>query len=71
MIFLCMISYVDYERFSGHGDMALLKEVSRGNEAAFAVLLDRYMEVVSRNAFRIMCDREDSEAVTRKVFISL
>lgn len=71
MIFLCMIFYVDYERFSGHGDMALLKEVSRGNEAAFAVLLDRYVEVVSRNAFRIMCDREDSEAVTRKVFISL
>ncbi len=66
-----MVSYEEYVRFSGHGDMALLKEISRGNEVAYAVLLDRYVELVSRNSFRIMCDREDSEAVVRKVFISL
>lgn len=66
-----MIPYEEYTRLSQHGDMALLKEISRGNETAFSILLDRYVELVSRNTFRIMCDRDDSEAVTRRVFASL
>ena len=52
-------------------DMALLKDVARGREDAFMVLLDRYLDVVSVTSFRILCDREDSEAVTVKVFVSL
>lgn len=51
--------------------MALLRETSYGNDEAFMVLLDRYLELVSRTSFRILCDREDSEAVTVKVFVSL
>lgn len=58
----------DLERL---GDITLMKDVARGNMEAFTVLVDRYLDVVSRTAFRIMCDREDSEAVTVKVFESL
>lgn len=53
------------------GDMALMRETSYGNDEAFMVLLDRYLELVSRTSFRILCDREDSESVTVKVFVSL
>lgn len=54
-----------------YSDITLMKEVARGNKEAFLVLVDRYVDSVSRTAFSIMCDREDSEAVTVKVFINL
>lgn len=56
---------------AGRGDMSLMKAVARGSQEAFMALLDRYVELVSRTSFRILCDREDSEAVTVKVFTSL
>lgn len=52
-------------------DMPLLKEMRRGSERALKTLMDRYMPLVSRTSFRILCDRSDSEAVTEKVFIRL
>lgn len=52
-------------------DMSLLKDVARGREDAFMVLMERYIDLVSVTSFRILCDREDSEAVTVKVFASL
>lgn len=52
-------------------DMPLLKETHRGSEKAFHTLMDKYMPLVSRTTFRILCDRSDSEAVTEKVFIQL
>lgn len=50
-------------------DMALLRDIFQGSNVAFDELLDRYVPLVSRNTFRILCDRTDSEAVTRQVFI--
>lgn len=52
-------------------DIGLIKSVMYGNQDAYMSLVDKYMDVVSRNAFRILCDREDSEAVTVRVFESL
>lgn len=44
----------------------------RGNDAdAFRILLKEYLPLISRTAYRIMCDRTDSEYVTRTVMISL
>lgn len=59
-----------YARLEERNDFALMKDVSYGSTDAFYVLMDRYMEVVSRNSFRIMCDRDDSENVVLKVFVS-
>lgn len=51
--------------------MLLLKAVMYGNPEAYMSLVDRYIDLVTRTAFRILCDREDSEAVTVRVFESL
>lgn len=53
-----------------YSDITLMKEVARGNEIAYGIIIDRYIDSVSRTAFRIMCNREDSEAVTVKVFVN-
>lgn len=55
----------------GKDDIILMKDVSFGNETAFKVLVERYINIVSRTSFRVLCDREDSEAVTVRVFVSL
>ena len=60
-----------YDRLEGRSDMSLLKDVSYGNVDALKELLIRYLDLVSRTAFRILCDREDSERVTVRVFVSL
>lgn len=60
-----------YARLEGCSDITLIKEVSRGNEHAYSQILSRYMELVSRTSFRILCDRVDSESVTVQVFVSL
>lgn len=52
-------------------DMVLLKAVMYGDPEAYMSLVDRYIDLITRTAFRILCDREDSEAVTVKVFESL
>lgn len=57
------ISYGSYD------DPALMGEVVLGRKDAFEVLLDRYIDMVSRTSYRILCDLPDSEEVTRKVFV--
>ena len=61
----------EYIRLEDRGDLALMKDVAVGRKDAYIVLLDRYLELVSRTSFRIMCDRKDSEAVTVRVFVSM
>lgn len=52
-------------------DLTLIKEISYGNAEALSSVMDRYLDLVSRTSFRILCDREGSEYVTVKVFESL
>ena len=49
-------------------DEALMEAVSYGRKDAFNVLVDRYMPIVSRTTFRILCDQADSDVVTQAVF---
>lgn len=49
----------------------LLKGVMHGSVPAFKKLITEYIPLVSRTSYRIMCDREDGEYVTREVFVSL
>ena len=60
-----------YARLGERSDMALMKDVSYGNMDAFEELMDRYLNIVSKTSFRILCDRRDSEYVTARVFQSL
>lgn len=60
-----------YARLDDRSDTVLLKDVSYGNMDAFKELIRRYLDLVSRTTFRILCDREDSEQVTVQVFSSV
>lgn len=60
-----------YASIQERGDMALLKDISYGDIDSFKELLRRYLDLVSRTTFRILCDREDSEQVTVRVFTSV
>ena len=48
---------------------ALMHEIGCGNIRAMKHLVDRYLDLISRTAFRILCDRKDSEAVAVDVFV--
>lgn len=50
---------------------ALIKSVKAGDRKALAEIMDRYVPLVSRTSFRILCDRKDSEHVTVAVFCRL
>ena len=56
-------------RIGQASDAFLMREVALGRRDALKVIMDRYMTMVSRTAYRIMCDRPDSEDITREVFI--
>lgn len=60
-----------YAMMADRGDMTLMRDVSDGNAEAFKELMNRYLDMVSRTSFRILCDRTDSEFVTEKVFVTL
>lgn len=60
-----------FDRVEARSDIALMKDVAYGNMKAFKELIDRYLDLVSRTAFRILCDRRDSEYVTARVFVAL
>ncbi len=60
-----------YARMAERGDIILIKDVAYGNVEAYEELVRRYLDLVSRTSFRIMCDRADSEYVTEKVFVTL
>ncbi len=48
---------------------ALMHDIGCGDIKAMKHLMDGYLDLVSRTAFRILCDRKDSEAVTIEVFV--
>lgn len=52
-------------------DRELIKGVMHGSVPALKRLAGKYIPLVSRTSYRIMCDRSDSEYVTREVFVSL
>ena len=60
-----------YAMMADRGDMTLMRDVSDGNAESFKELMNRYLDMVSRTSFRILCDRTDSEFVTEKVFVTL
>ena len=49
-------------------EMTLIRSVGEGSEGAMKYLKDSYQDLVSRIAFRILCDRKDSDAVVQEVF---
>ena len=52
-------------------DKELIKGVMHGSVPALKRLAGKYIPLVSRTTYRIMCDRSDSEYVTKEVFIAL
>lgn len=52
-------------------DKELIKGVMHGSVPALKRLAGKYLPLVSRTSYRIMCDRSDSEYITREVFVSL
>lgn len=52
-------------------EAALMDAVALGRQEALSIVLDRYMQMVSRTSYRILCDRGDSEDVTQEVFIKV
>ncbi|MBE6238747.1 MAG: hypothetical protein E7113_01695 [Bacteroidales bacterium] len=66
------MEYTDrYARLEDRSDIALLKDITYGNKEALKELTGRYLGIVSRTTFRILCDRIDSEQVTVQVFASV
>ena len=66
------MEYTDrYARLEDRSDIALLKDIRYGNMEALKELTRRYLGIVSRTTFRILCDRIDSEQVTVQVFASV
>ncbi len=61
---------------SSHGhtignDFLTINAVAKGSQDALKKLMDKYMPMVSRTAYRILCDRPESEDVTQEVFVKI
>ena len=52
-------------------DAALMGAVAIGLQDALRTVIDRYMSMVSRTSYRILCDMDDSEEITQEVFIRI
>jgi len=52
-------------------DEALMWAVSQGRRDALNALMDRYMPMVSRTSYRILCDQAESDDVTQEVFVKV
>ena len=50
-------------------EKSLMYSIGCGDMRAMKHLIDKYLDLVSRTSFRILCDRKDSDVVTREVFI--
>ena len=61
----------DLEKWIFMEERTLIRQVAEGSREAFRVLMDRYLPLVSRTSYRIMCDRKDSERITVYVMLSL
>ena len=55
----------------GHksSDAALIGEIALGRQSALKLIMGRYMTMAFRTSYRILCDLNDSEEVTQKVFL--
>lgn len=60
-----------HSRLDLSSDANLMREAALGRSVALRVIMDRYMSMVSRTAYRILCDRPESEDVTQEVFIKV
>ncbi len=56
---------------NGHNDSSLIKSISLGDPEALETLMDRYLPLVSRVSYRILCDINESETVTKEVFLKV
>ena len=54
---------------SKNSEKALMYSIGCGDVRAMKHLMDKYLDLVSRISFRILCDRKDSEAVVQDVFL--
>lgn len=61
----------DLEKRTFMEDRTLIRQAAGSNLEAFRELMDRYIPLVSRTSYRIMCDRKDSEYVTVAVMLSV
>lgn len=58
-----------HNRLEIRSDSELMREVAVGRQEALKMIMERYMPLVSRTSYRILCDRPDCDYVTREVFI--
>ncbi len=52
-------------------DSSLIKEIAQGDQDALECLMDRYLPMVSRVSYRILCDIPESEVVAKEVFLKV
>ncbi len=52
-------------------ESALIKAIALGSPDAMEILMDRYLIMVSRISYRILCDIPESESVTKEVFMKV
>lgn len=52
-----------------HNEEKLLQRIKRGDDEAFAILMERYAEQVYALVVRIIQQREDAEELTQDIFI--
>lgn len=53
------------------GDSELMREMALGRKDALKMMMDRYLGLVARTSYRILCDRQDGEDITREVFMKV
>lgn len=54
---------------SAESDILIIQEVLRGNQQAFAQLVEKYQQYVFTLAFRLIPNREDAEEVAQDSFV--
>ncbi len=52
-------------------DSSLMKGIAQGNPDDMEIFMDRYLPMVSRVSYRILCDIHESEEVTKEVFMKV
>ncbi len=57
--------------YESSDDASLMKNIALGNPEAMEIMMDRYLQMVSRISYRILCDIPESEAVTEEVFMKV
>lgn len=58
-------------RVDADGDAQLMRQVARGDQAAFAVLFDRYQGSITRFAFRFVGSQARAEELAQDIFVKL